>query len=32
MAVQHGNKTRQAAQEYIKKMQTEGRYIQELWS
>jgi len=29
---QHGNMTAQAAAEYVKKMQTDGRYIQELWS
>lgn len=29
---QHGNLTAQAAAEFVKKMQTEGRYIQELWS
>ena len=29
---QHGAMTPQAATEYVKKMQTEGRYIQELWS
>lgn len=32
IAEQHGNLTPQAAHEYVKKMQSEGRYIQELWS
>lgn len=32
IAMQHGNLTQQAATEWIKKMTTEGRYIQELWS
>jgi len=32
IAVQHGSLTPQAANEWVKKMHTEGRYIQELWS
>ncbi len=32
IAVQHGNLTPQAAAEFVKKLHTEGRYIQELWS
>lgn len=32
IAEQHGNLTPQAASEMLKKMQSEGRYTQELWS
>jgi len=32
IAMQHGNLTQQAAHEWIKRLQTEGRWIAELWS
>lgn len=32
IAQEHGNLTQQAASEWVKKLHTEGRYIQELWS
>ena len=32
IAMEHGNMTQQAASEFVKKMTSEGRYIQELWS
>jgi NADPH-ferrihemoprotein reductase len=32
MAVEHGEMTEKQAEEYIKKMQTDKRFVQELWS
>lgn len=32
LAIQHGNMTEKQADEYIKKMQQEKRFVQELWS